>query len=113
MAALLADIGATKKTTRLPQAREMYSKERYKDEIRPVVLVKKAELEAELGRKWLPGERLNIVKKCTDEAYNAATMHVKRDIGKKLAQAKEDAIAGRSGRALLPEAARTPQQYQE
>ncbi len=103
----------TKKTTRIPQKGEIYSKERYKTDVQPAVRARKKVLEVELGRKWLPGERLNVVKQCTKEAYDATTMHIKRDIAKKQDKAKEDAAAGRSGRGLPADAGRTPQQYQE
>ncbi len=113
LASLLRAAGIVKKAGRLPQAKELYSKECYSTEVKAAVVAKKIEMEAELGRKLRPGERLNNVKLCTKEAYDATTTAVKIGIRKKLAQAKEDAQAGASGRTLTMDAPRTAQQYQE
>ncbi len=92
----------------------MFSADHYDSDIKPLVQAKTKVIEAELGRKLDSKERLNNVKACTKEAFDACSEEIKQEIKKKLLQAKEDARNGRAGRALSPDLViRTPQQYQE
>ncbi|RDX41717.1 hypothetical protein OH76DRAFT_1489283 [Lentinus brumalis] len=111
---LLADAGVTKKAGRVPQAQEIFSERYYKTDVQPLVEARSAAREAELGRKLDPGERLTNVRQTTKEVFDAAPPEVKLEIKKAHEQAKADARAGRTGRALAVDAAdRTPQQYQD
>ena len=113
LSTLLGAVGVTKRAGRLPQARELFSQEYYKSDIQPLVEASRDEMEAALGRKLKADERLSNVKKCTQQAFDAAPEAVRRDIQKRLRKAKEDRQAGRTGRTLELDSARTPQQYQE
>ncbi|KAI0685037.1 hypothetical protein C8T65DRAFT_701762 [Cerioporus squamosus] len=98
LSSLLSAVGISKKGGRLPQ---------------PVVREKTKEMQAELGRKLDPRERLNNMKACTKEAFVACSSELKQEIKKKIAQAKEDALNRRTGRAVTPDPVnRTPEQYQ-
>ncbi|TFK78708.1 hypothetical protein K466DRAFT_606731 [Polyporus arcularius HHB13444] len=114
LSSLLNAVGISKKGGRLPQAQEVFSSEYYKTDVQPLVRSKTKVMEAELGRKLDPKERLNNVKRCTKEAFDACSDEVKREIKNKVAQAKEDAENGRAGRAVSPDTTnRTPQQFQD
>ncbi|RPD56278.1 hypothetical protein L226DRAFT_574281 [Lentinus tigrinus ALCF2SS1-7] len=115
LSSLLAAIGVTKKASRLPQPHEQFSKEFYQTDVRPLVRARTKELEAELGRKLVAGERLNNVRVCTKEVYEASSREVREDIAERLRKAKADAEAGRTGRVvgIADPDDRTPQQYQD
>ena len=114
LSTLLSEVGITKKAGRLPQLHELYSKDRYKAEVQPIVHAKAKAMEIELGRKLNAKERLNNVKACTKEAFEACSAEYKQELQKRLEQTKDEAVAGRSGRTLTAATAeRTPQQYQQ
>ena len=98
----------------MPQAVELFSKRYYKSEVKPVVDETIEHLERELERKLTRKERLNTIKSCTSSVYEGSSEDVKSEIKRDLVKAKQDAAAGRSGRALdVEERDRTPRQFQE
>lgn len=107
-------MGIHKKSGRLPQECELFSKRYYRTDIAPVVAAVTSDLVRELGRKLTRKERLNAIKSCTRDVYAGASKEVQLEIKQELAKAKQRADAGRTGRALDVDARiRTPQQYQE
>ncbi|RPD53252.1 hypothetical protein L227DRAFT_568087 [Lentinus tigrinus ALCF2SS1-6] len=114
MSTLLSAAGVTKKTTRLPQAQEVYSRNHYKTDVLPHVQRQVKEMRAELGRDLTKGERLNTVKSCTKSAYERSSEEVKNEIENELKTARKNAAAAKASRALdLDAKNRTPIQFQD
>ncbi|TFK79182.1 hypothetical protein K466DRAFT_606346 [Polyporus arcularius HHB13444] len=112
LAMLLASAGITKKSKRLPQAREVFSKQNYKGVVQPIVSEKLTQIEHDTGRRANRKETMKIVQSTIAEEYEAASQEVKDAIAGHIAQEKQKALAAREALALERDKPRTPQDYQ-
>ncbi|RDX40749.1 hypothetical protein OH76DRAFT_1490034 [Lentinus brumalis] len=112
LAMLLASAGITKKSKRLPQAREVFSKQNYKEVVQPIVSEKLTQIEHDTGRRANRKETMTIVQSTIAEEYEAASQEVKDAIAVHIAQEKQKAVAAREALALERDKPRTPQDYQ-
>ncbi len=109
---LLASAGITKKSKRLPQAREVFSQQNYKEVVQPIVTEKLTQIAHEAGRAPNRKETMKVVQNTIEEEYKAASQEVKDAIAEHIAQEKQKAVAAREAQALELNKARTPEEYQ-
>ncbi len=109
---------AREKNTRALQEIEIYSKKYYKKNVKPAVKVELKRLKALRSDDKLPPEdRLEVVRRLTQEHYDNETAEVRAWVVAEATQEKERvhalAEAHKKGVAIDVDAERTPEQYQQ